>query len=90
MITDIHIAITYLYHDFFLIRDAVRYSFGSLLKAELNCFMTEWNRHRICPSKMAEIPSGIPNVLFHFPELQGFTMVYLMCLKYEMIFYMIS
>lgn len=57
------------YHYHF--SDAVRYTSGYLLKEELKQFMTEWNSHRIRPSKMAETPAGIPNVLFQFPELQG-------------------
>ena len=52
-------------------RDAARYTFGTLLQTQLKNFVTEWNNHRIRQSKMAETPSGIPNVLFKFSELQG-------------------
>ena len=56
-----------------VIRDAVRYAFGHLIQIELDNFQSEWNSHRIRHSNMAETPSGIPNVIFDFPELQGYS-----------------
>ena len=56
-----------------VIRDAVRYAFGHLIQIELDNFQSEWNSHRIRHSNMAEAPPGIPNVLFDFPELQGYS-----------------
>ncbi len=56
-------------------RDAARYTFGNLLQVQLQNFTREWNSHRIRPSKMAEAPSGIPNVLFEFPELEGIILI---------------
>jgi len=51
--------------------DAIRYSFGPLIQEELNRVITEWNYHRVRPSSMAEAPAGIPEVLYHLPELEG-------------------
>ena len=51
--------------------DAVRFSFGPLLQLQLDNFVSEWNSHRIRKSNMAEVPPGIPDVLFNFPELHG-------------------
>ena len=36
-------------------------------------FTDEWNNHRIRQSRMAELPSGVPHVLWHFPALHGMT-----------------
>ena len=52
-----------------VIRDAV-------IESELLIWQkhhSEWNSHRIRHSNMAETPSGIPNVIFDFPELQGYS-----------------
>ena len=49
----------------------MRFSFGPLLQLEMDNFVSEWNSHRIRKSNLAEVPSGISNVLFHFPELHG-------------------
>ena len=43
-------------------RDAVRYAFGRLIQEELLQFTSEW---------MAEVPGGIPEVLYHMPHLNG-------------------
>ena len=64
------------YHHCFVLRllicrDAVRFSFGPLIQKELDQFVTEWNNHRIRRSNMAEVPNGIPEVLFNFPNLKG-------------------
>ena len=52
-------------------RDAVRYAFGPLIQQELLQFTSEWNNHRIRQSNMAEVPGGIPEVLYHMPHLKG-------------------
>ena len=49
----------------------MRYCFGKIIQRELDDFVTEWNSHRIRLSKMVEAPSGVPNVLFSYPELHG-------------------
>ena len=51
--------------------DAIRYSFGHMIQSELDRFAEEWNRHRIRRSHMAELPPGIPQVLYNFPDLHG-------------------
>jgi len=51
--------------------DAIRFTFGPLIQKELDEFVTEWNHHWIRHSTMAELPSGIPNVLYDFPALHG-------------------
>ena len=56
-------------------RDTVRYSFGQLIQQELDKFIVNWNHHRIRHSRMAEIPAGVPNVLYQFPELKGLYIV---------------
>ena len=56
---------------YFLFRDALRYSFGTLIQRELDEFATEWNSHRIRHSRMAEQPPGVPNVLYKYPVLHG-------------------
>ena len=45
--------------------------FGPLINKELSQFVVEWNNHRIRYSRMAEVPAGIPEVLFRYPELHG-------------------
>ena len=52
-------------------RDAVRYTFGPIIQQELLQFASEWNNHRIRQSSMAEVPGGIPEVLYHMPHLHG-------------------
>lgn len=54
-----------------MIRDALRFSFGPLIQRELTEFMREWNHHRIRHSSMAELPSGVPQILYDFPILHG-------------------
>ena len=59
---------------YYVDRDAVRYAFGPLIQKELLQFTREWNNHRIrqaSPTYMAEVPSGIPEVLYHMPHLNG-------------------
>ena len=55
--------------------DAIRYSFGPLIQRELNVFADEWSNHRNHQSRMAERPSGVPHVLWHFPALHGMTII---------------
>lgn len=52
-------------------RDIARYCFGQFIQNELDQFLEEWNSHRIRPSKKADAPAGIPNVMYHFPSLTG-------------------
>lgn len=52
-------------------RDAVRYSFGAVIQKELDQFVHDWNSHRIRHTNMAEVPHGIPDVLYTVPSLKG-------------------
>ena len=52
-------------------RNAVRYVFGPLIQKELDQFAFEWNHHHIRHSNMAELPHGVPEVLYHFPNIHG-------------------
>ena len=49
----------------------MQYSFGSILQMQLDQFVREWNCHRIRQSNMAELPNGVPEVLYNFPTLHG-------------------
>ena len=51
--------------------DAVRYAFGPLVQKELDQLAREWNYHRIRRSNMAEVPNGIPELLYNLPSVQG-------------------
>lgn len=53
------------------VRDAVRYSFGAVIQKELDQFVHDWNSHRIRHTNMAEVPHGIPDVLYTVPSLKG-------------------
>lgn len=41
------------------------------MQRELTSFAYEWNNHRMRQSRMADVPGGIPEVLFHLPHSQG-------------------
>ena len=49
----------------------LRYCFMEILQKELNFVANSWNEHAIRASNMSECPSGIPDVLFFFPENSG-------------------
>uniref|UniRef100_A0A1X7V6N7 Uncharacterized protein n=1 Tax=Amphimedon queenslandica TaxID=400682 RepID=A0A1X7V6N7_AMPQE len=49
--------------------DIARYCFSRIIQDELNQFSKEWNSHRIRPSKHADAPAGIPDVMYSFPSL---------------------
>ena len=53
------------------------FCFESIIEQELQDLVTEWNSHRIRSSKMAEVPAGKPDVLYHFPELHGKNLVFI-------------
>lgn len=38
---------------------------------DLITFAYEWNNHRMRQSRMAEVPGGTPEILFHMPHSQG-------------------
>ncbi len=45
------------------------------MQRELTSFAYEWNNHRMRQSRMADVPGGIPEVLFHIPHSQGLNYV---------------
>jgi hypothetical protein len=45
------------------------------VQRELTSFAYEWNNHRMRQSRMADVPGGIPEVLFHIPHSQGLNFV---------------
>ena len=57
-------------------RDILRYCFGPLVQRDLTSFSYEWNYHRVRYSRMADVPGGIPEVLFHMPHSQGMNCVF--------------
>lgn len=57
-------------------RDVLRYCFGPLVQRDLTSFAYEWNNHRVRYSRMADVPGGIPEVLFHMPHSQGINSVF--------------
>ena len=42
-----------------------------VLQRECDIFLNNWNNHRIRIQKDLELPSGVPNHLFSFPERYG-------------------
>lgn len=43
-----------------------------IIQSELNRVAREWNCHRILASPTADVPGGIPDMLYFVPESQGF------------------
>ena len=41
------------------------------MQRDLTSFAYEWNNHRMRQSRMADVPGGIPEVLFHMPHSLG-------------------
>ena len=56
---------------FLFCSNAVRYAFGPVLQKQLDEFTLEWNHHKIRLNHMAELPSGVPDVLYNFPCIHG-------------------
>ena len=52
-------------------RDIVRFCFGALIQTQLDEFLQEWNNHRIRPSKKADAPAGVPDVMYYCPSIYG-------------------
>ena len=51
--------------------ECVRYCFLPLIDSDLQRVVQHWNQHRIRPSRNAEVPAGIPDVLYYQPEVFG-------------------
>ena len=51
----------------------VIYFYIPIVQRECNTFVDYWNSHRIRAQEKLEIPTGIPNHMFSFPENYGAT-----------------
>lgn len=51
--------------------EVLRYCFGPILKKDLENSLKEWNEHRIRKQNVINVISGIPNVLYYWPERYG-------------------
>lgn len=57
-----------MYSDFFL-RYLLAYVYIPVIQKELDIFCeTVWNSHRVRCQKNAQLPKGIPNHIYNFPE----------------------
>lgn len=52
-------------------RHCVAFVYLPFLNEDLKSFVDRWNDHRIRPSKTSGCPSGIPNDIYHLPEING-------------------
>ena len=52
-------------------RKLVAYFFIPVLQRECNTFVRLWNSHRIRQQRGLELPTGIPNHMYAFPEQYG-------------------
>lgn len=50
-------------------REILRFCFAHLIQRDLNRAVDEWNSHRVRAQASRGLPSVIPNVMFHSPEL---------------------
>lgn len=51
--------------------ECLRFCFSRLIKHDLDVTKLEWNLHRVRKQNIGNIPSGIPNILYHWPEKIG-------------------
>ncbi|XP_070577464.1 uncharacterized protein [Ptychodera flava] len=49
----------------------VRFCYLEVIQGELDMIISSWNDHCIRKQAQLEVPCGIPNVLYHCPELSG-------------------
>ena len=54
-------------------RDILAYVFIPIVQKQCNLFIEYWNSHRIRQQKDLELPTGIPDHIFAFPEEHGGT-----------------
>ena len=52
-------------------RHCIGYVYEPLLKEALEDFKDRWNSHRIRRNRVAGCPAGIPDDLYHLPQLNG-------------------
>lgn len=48
------------------------FCFMDILKADLQRYMISWNAHRVRKNKQSNMPAGVPNFLYNYPEHYGF------------------
>ena len=51
--------------------ECLRFCFSDLISFDLDVSRKEWNEHRVRKQNCRNIPSDIPNILFHWPEKVG-------------------
>lgn len=68
-------------------RHCLRYVYGPLIEKALDDFKRRWNAHTIRPNCVAGCPSGVPDDLYHLPQLTGIAMQcsYRLCHNYTFV-----
>lgn len=57
-------------HVFNLFRDLLAFIFIPVIEKEMNTFReTVWNSHRVRCQKEAQMPKGVPDHVYSFPEV---------------------
>jgi hypothetical protein len=51
------------------------YCYYHIINQELQDFKEDWNSHRIRKTHGARCPGGVPNDLFHLPQITGIIML---------------
>lgn len=51
--------------------ECLAFCFLPVLRQELQSLLLTWNNHRVRNMKNSGCPSGIPNILFHYPDMYG-------------------
>ena len=57
----------------------LQFCFMALIQEELDKVASEWNRHRIRPSRMAECPPGVPDELYFLSGPSGKIIYHVIC-----------
>ena len=52
-------------------RQILAYVYIPIIQRELDIFTTQWNTHRIRTQNKLQLPSGVPQHMFQFPEKYG-------------------
>ena len=55
----------------FYYRSLMQFCFMSVIQKELDQYEEDWNNHRVRRQVQLRVPTGIPNILFTFPERYG-------------------
>lgn len=51
--------------------ECLRFCFGPVIQHDLEVAKKEWNEHRVRKQGAIDSPSGIPNIMFYWPEKYG-------------------